>query len=417
MSGPPRDTDAGQLRRRALATIPKWIRSIYPPSLDDAECGLGGHPIFTALDGEIFPLYIYTVDDASATANERDRHNAATRKAGDSAMMEVAQASAAMMDPWFGLAFTLIAQAINLMRWHVGNDQRLLRTDGELHLLAHQVSACSDFWFALTGSCVAPSRSSALRKPLFAEVLAPTDQDVAMPDGVLSALAYLGTSPPDDTGETHIWLAKCVTMATRLWPTGMRVTRNAYPDAEWCRPWAPDVTAWWTISSLSPRRDKGGTSIHRARFLDALIKILSIAGTFDSVMEAGGYVTVALVLEHYPFCCLNVTASQVVAWLVQHGIAPGGSAILVLESFGRARRNRTDGGADPSGQEFATSPMNEAEMRVIGRGSIAAWTALAHGPLRDGVTSSYPRSPGAPPVKLFDGIAGPIHAEGSTMAS
>jgi hypothetical protein len=406
----------------------------------------------------VFPLYVYTVDDAAATASERDRHSLAARKAGSlETTVDATQASAAMMGPWFGLTFTLIAHAINLMRWvrhgcrlsyqtlcyvtqRVGSDLTILRTDGELHLLLHQVRACGDFWFAVTGNRVAPSRSSALRKPLLADVPAQEEQDVAMPDGVLSTLAYLGTAPPDDTGNTHVWLAECVVqgatplpgvvtllgnvsalyekMATRLWPIGMRVNRDAYPDAEWCRPWAPDVTAWWTINSLSPRREKGGTSIHRARFLDALIKILSIAGTFSSVVTAGGYTTAALALEHYPFCCLNVTASQVVAWLVQHGIAPGSSAILVLESFGRARRNRTDGGADPAGCEFTSFPMNEAEMRKIGQDGITPWGALEHGPLRDGVTSSYPRSPGADAVKTpIDGLAASIHAEGSAMSS
>ncbi|KAJ7068946.1 hypothetical protein B0H15DRAFT_958024 [Mycena belliarum] len=180
---------------------------------------------------------------------------------------------------------------------------------------------------------------------------------------------------------------------TSQWPKGMRTAEGELPTTPNATPRSTDVRAWVTLSRLLPAREDGGSSIHRARWLEAVTRLLSVHGTYDAYTEIGGYQTASLPMENYPFDATNITMAQVAAWLAQHGIAPGTSAVTALESYARSHRNVAEGSDDLSSKEFLHGfPMNVED--AVQLSDEDHWSRLHHAPLPAGLTSAYPTFPG-----------------------
>ncbi|KAJ7463919.1 hypothetical protein B0H11DRAFT_2052742 [Mycena galericulata] len=284
------------------------------------------------------------------------------------------------------------------------SDLTIARTAGEVYMLSKQPVASEQFWLATTGSKKAPA------DPSFDAGIAPELAD---------RLAYLGTAEqgddvtiviltetPTETSDARSGTHTKLMIAARVydnmkcasWPLGFRVSEDAYPTTSYARVYIFDVAAWYTINALAPIRNRVGTSIDRARFMQELIRLLSVAGTFNRIAQLGEYETANLLLEHYPFLGNNITMSHIVAWLIQHGIARDGDAIRVLESFARSRRNAVMKRNSPSHTDFddGAKPRNETDMLSMGDADIIHWRDLEHGTLQPGNTSTAPRRPGAP---------------------
>ncbi|KAJ7086776.1 hypothetical protein B0H15DRAFT_950281 [Mycena belliarum] len=242
------------------------------------------------------------------------------------------------------------------------------------------------------------------------------DDDAVEDQDPVETPGYLGTSVHGDTDTTIVVLTEHATadafarfgmrspllkakrwyanIPTAHWPRGMRVSQYALPSTTSAVPHDADVRAWFTINALSPDRGPDGTSVHRARFLDALIRLLSIHGTFHRYTQFGQYVVARLPFEHYPFESVNISFAQIVAWFVQHGIDSQSESVAVLESFARARRNHAAGVEDVNTLEFSAgfpASMNEVANIVVREEDL--WINLRHGAVRADATTMYPSHP------------------------
>ncbi|KAJ7260686.1 hypothetical protein C8J57DRAFT_1514619 [Mycena rebaudengoi] len=239
---------------------------------------------------------------------------------------------------------------------------------------------------------------------------------IAPPPAATVAMAYLGSSPPLNDDNTVVILTELdsdtpgrpttqsILELARRWilavptahrPHGMRVMENEFPTVdETSLPLAEDVGAWFTINGLAPRRGRI-SSINRAKFLHALAQTLSVEGIFNHYVSLGQYIFANLPFEHYPFSAMNICASQIIAWLIQHGITPGSGALRALESFARSRRNYSAYSGNPVNRVFTTGfPHCEADVARIVVHDEDRWGALRHAALQEGVQSDYPACPG-----------------------
>ncbi|KAJ7076904.1 hypothetical protein B0H15DRAFT_955416 [Mycena belliarum] len=228
--------------------------------------------------------------------------------------------------------------------------------------------------------------------------------------------AYLGTSVHGDTDGTIVILTEHATpgafarfgmrspllkakrwyanLPTAHWPKGMRVSHFELPSTTSAVPHDADVRAWFTINALSPSRGPDGTSVHRARYLDALIRLLSVHGTFHRYAQFGQYVVARLPFEHYPFESINISFAQIVAWFVQHGIESQSESVAILESFARARRNHAAGVEDINALEFTSgfpASLNDVANIVVRDEDL--WVNLRHGAVRTDASTLYPSHP------------------------
>jgi hypothetical protein len=330
---------------------------------------------------------------------------------------------------WAGKEIETIEDAVNLLRWiarteptafhrmhcervRLSSDPTILRTEGQVYLLQRQNEASTQYWLTTTGRRKGPKRYSV--SPAWdADSGSRADEDAYVylgtallgDDNTVVILPERAAENADVRSGSHTKLLEAARlyngMEHLLWPLGFRISERAYPDREkrFETVYMNDVSAWYTINALAPRRNRVGTSIHRAKFMEILIRTLSIAGTYNRVAQLGEYVFTNRPLEHYPFQTLNIDFGHVVSWLIQHGIARDGEAINTLESFARARRALTDGQDTPNVLEFRTgdTPRTQRDMLSMDLGrDFAAWATLAHAPLQDGVVSVYPRRPGHP---------------------
>ncbi|KAJ6482377.1 hypothetical protein DFH09DRAFT_1212810 [Mycena vulgaris] len=353
----------------------------------------------------------------------------------------------------------------------LGSDPTLPRTVGEVTLLQHQNQAVARYNSIVHGNRVQRSKpantgrlgppgypfqapvvvesvgtpeallqlANALApqpaQPATTEPVATQDADEDMPDapGVKPPVlrAYLGSSPALDEGapgvvltenddadhDTHRPVSAPRTKMVRWygnvptshWPKGMRISVAALPDTPNASPWVPDVTSWCTINALSPVRVPGGSSLHRARFLDAAIWMLSVHGTYLRYAEEGDYIFDNLPLEHYPFDATNISFAQITAWFIQHGIARDSDDLAILESYARSRRNHIAGNADLNAHEFdAGHPATRLDVDSIIIRDEDRWDRLRHATVRADVSTNYPQFPAG----VNGGLKASMHAPG-----
>ncbi|KAJ6480635.1 hypothetical protein DFH09DRAFT_1341365 [Mycena vulgaris] len=343
----------------------------------------------------------------------------------------------------------------------LGSDPTLPRTVGEVTLLQHQNQAVARYNSIVHGdrapiviasigtpeaitqlaNALAPQpEQPATTKPAPTQNADAQDADADMPDapGVTPPVlrAYLGSSPTPDDGASSVILtenddaerdthrpvsaprAKMVrwygNIPTSHWPKGMRISISALPDMPTTSPWVPDVTSWCTLNALSPVRVRRGSSLHRARFLDAATRMLSVHGTYLRYAEEGNYVFDNLPLEHYPFDATNISFAQITAWLIQHGIALDSEDLATLESYARSRRNHIAGNEDLNAHEFdAGHPATRIDVDNIIIRDEDRWDRLRHATTRTDVSTNYPQFPAG----VNGGLAASMHAPGEPGGS
>ncbi|KAJ7075594.1 hypothetical protein B0H15DRAFT_956328 [Mycena belliarum] len=351
---------------------------------------------------------------------------------------------------WVHAGDKFTVEFLKSVQTRLGTDPTIHRTQGEVTLLQHQMDAMRHFNAIVEGRKPARSKTtnagragtpfqapapgpSIIGGPGIPEPPAtpspghtkddedPEDDDDPMPDTPAAnpdkaMPAYLGTSAHGDVDATVVVLTEhgpadafarhgmrspllnakrwYANIPTLHWPKGMRVSDFELPNTTSAIPLEADVRAWFTINALAPRRGPDATSLHRARFLDATIRLLSVHGTFHRYAQFGGYVLARLPLEHYPFDSVNISFAQIVAWFVQHGIDSQSESVAVLEAFARARRNHTAGISDVNTLDFdAGFPGSLNDVASIVVRDEELWTNIRHGAVRPDETTLYPAHP------------------------
>ncbi|KAJ7658301.1 hypothetical protein DFH06DRAFT_1327580 [Mycena polygramma] len=417
--------DEERLRMAALQSRPKtppqprvnvekWVRTVFPPDINKADLDGNGHPIC--------PIEVNSEDDDDygsdseipkissgwrTTEAMRQADAVAHEQQGRLYKRHVVAASPAI-GRWAGKTLETADEAANLLRW-VG------RTEPSafhfLHCERRQNAASEQYWLASTGRRKGPSRF---------EVPAAYDADGAH-RADQDLYTYLGTALlgddttvvilPEHPVETSPGCSGSHTklrevgraydaMEHRLWPHGLRINEDQYAPSTvlFATAYRNDVSAWYTVNALAPRRNRVGTSVDRAKFMEVLIRVLSVAGTYNRIAQTGEYVLANRSLEHYPFLAANITMSHVVAWLIQHGIARDGDGIKTLESFARSRRNWKENKDCPSATTFEHGgiPHHEKEMLALALGTdFDHWRDVKHAALQPNVESHYPSHPSA----------------------
>ncbi|KAJ7434251.1 hypothetical protein B0H11DRAFT_1938753 [Mycena galericulata] len=460
-----------ELRRRALDSRPKdtWTRTIFPPDANIAMLDADRLPLFpiTAMSDDVSdygsdeeaPSPVNYASEESlrrARAIYEEEHNG---RVYDKIVMPLTRD---IHGAWAAAGtVNSVEQARHLLRWvnrgdicaaaflrdaivtRLGTDPTLPRTIGEAPLEHNQNRAMATFNAVTNGAKIPRARNNVAHGPP-RSVGTPAartalEQDDPMPraPGVVDPPlpSYVGTSAPPNTATVIVLTENLATgsgeitsrkaMSTELtqavkwyskvptshWPRGMRVDASTLPETATAVPWPDDVRAWFTIGALIPLREEGGPSIDRARFLDALVRLLSVHGTYHRYAQLGEYVFDNLPFENYPFAAGNVSFSQVVAWMIQHGIALNSEALEKLESFARARRNHV-AGMDVNTLEFAEGfPANLTDVASIAVQENEHWQNLRHAEVRSGATTDYPTYPAGAAA----GLEASIHAPEVTM--
>ncbi|KAJ7020546.1 hypothetical protein C8F04DRAFT_1196523 [Mycena alexandri] len=415
-----------RLRRNALRTKRgPWVRTVFPPDIHAVEKDTEGHPI-CPLEHNAGDPNDYGSDDEVVALPPNWNAKEGLRRT-EALQTEGADAGGVRMQPsgeaglWRPLSITTVHQAENVLRWvrrtepsalaymtHIAHvlksNPAILRTAGEIYLLAKEGAARSTFWLLTTGSKKAPKAI-----PLEQQTSTNFDNSIQVylgdatmgDDNTIVLIAERGGESSVQSG-THLKLNVAISlyeqMLARDWPLGMRTTATRFPNilvVEYASPYPPDVTAWYTINALCPRRTRKGTSTQRHKFFELLMRILSVHGAFFRIATFGGYRDADLPLEHYPFRTDNITASLVVSWLIQHGIKKDGDAVRIMEDFARARRNMREGRSDPSGTTFKHGdwPRDSAEVLTLREDEVIKWADLQHAALQDFVTTDYPERP------------------------
>ncbi|KAK6984040.1 hypothetical protein R3P38DRAFT_3232857 [Favolaschia claudopus] len=423
------DVAAQRLRDAALRTKQKWVRRVFPPSIADATKDPDGHPCCPLETDEDDPDdYGSDTEDPVLPSNWVAAENQRRAEAG-MANPESYGATRPSPPPEAGeiAGVRTREQAANVLRWvrrtessayaflmhhcaMLENFPATPRTAGDICLLAGVGRAKGVYWERSTGRRFPP------RGP--AKPNAALDNDVLMdPEHIYVGCAELGedtttviTAEREDTSGslesgTHLNLREAIQryegMPARDWPLGVRVDETNFANLadEYASPLPADVRAWHTICALAPRRGRTTSSYHRAQFMDALLRVLSIRGTYHRIAHFGQYPDADLPLEHYPFLCNNITESLVVAWLIQHGIRKDGEAIRTLEDFARARRNLREGFNVVKVDSFVGGgwPRSSAEMLALPQDKVMDWGVLTHAALQPGIRSEYPQAPAASP--------------------
>ncbi|KAJ7488627.1 hypothetical protein B0H11DRAFT_1913103 [Mycena galericulata] len=428
------DKGARALRQRAVESkrgrsyTRQWVRSIYPPDIAAAPVDAEGHPqcpLEVVEDDESD----YGSDAEMPTLPANWRSEEKLRQLDSIELVRLGRHFASFKTPseaevgrWSGLMITTPDQAANLVRWVVrtepstyyfmrqqclrlGSNVTKLRNEGELYLLRAQNPAAEQFWMRSTGkkkgpyNQLAPSGVRATDEERFAFLGSAVQGD----DDTVVIITEKAASGDARSG-THTLLEAAAklydAMDTKLWPLGFRIDEMTWPTMRICRVYFNDVLAWYTINALAPRRNRVGTSIDRAKFMELLVRLLSIGGAFNRIAQLGEYEFANLPLEHYPFLTQNIGFSHIVAWFTQHGIRHEGEDIRILESFCRSRRNFTHKTSSPTNTEFAagSTPQNMSDVLRRGDADIIHWRDLRHAQLQPNTESSYPQHPAAMPV-------------------
>ncbi|KAJ7037839.1 hypothetical protein C8F04DRAFT_1256750 [Mycena alexandri] len=444
-----------QLRDRALSSRPPAAALTTegvgaparppPPRVEDAERDVNGHPRLpaqAAADDDESDYGGSSDDDEKPdvlkkfNARETFRHAEANQKKKSGLLNNpgkpVQRPSALVLGVWDGLRYNTVPEARNLIRWMLAGcpraramfvylrdyyEQRVteLRSVGIQYLLRQQNLAERTWVYNTTGDSTPLSRrnnappASRLRNERrrfnkkknktgamsFTDTgssrTAETDLDDPMPESDSKQddpfeQSYLGLSPPpasdDPSNPAHASASLTVALeynsrrSPRTWMGGARLISGEWPLATMSaglRMLPNDARASRFVGFIAPTR--GDTSIDRTRFINE-------------------WTAASLPLEHYPFECSNVTLSQALSWVHQHGILPNSPDALALHQFAASWRNQFEGNARPDGQEF----MGEAPRSVIDVLSwpdarITEWRQLQHGPVRRGVSTTYPRHP------------------------
>ncbi|KAJ7027666.1 hypothetical protein C8F04DRAFT_1189352 [Mycena alexandri] len=219
--------------------------------------------------------------------------------------------------------------------------------------------------------------------------------------------SYLGRSPPSTRGDPSdassasasltVALDAASRRSPRLWAPGARTITGEWPaatDAPGTRMLPNDARAIRFVNYIAPMGE--GTSPDRTRFIEVLLRGFSIFGLFERHVQRGQWVEDALPLEHYPFDCSDLTLSRVFSWAHQHGLRPNSPDSLALHSYAASERNRLAKNESPGGQRFVRAkPRDVADVLSWPDGLITDWRQLQHGPIRRGVTTTYPQHPAA----------------------
>ncbi|KAJ7672360.1 hypothetical protein DFH06DRAFT_1319791 [Mycena polygramma] len=422
---------------RGRSDVEKWVRTQFPPDRSKAEI-IAGHPQ-CPLELDEGDASDYGSDDDAPklpsnwkTMELARRDDAAEHeKRGSRAYKRHTVNDPDALGLWAGATIETAEEAANLLRWvrrtepgafqlmhservRLGSDPTILRSEGQVYLLQRQNAASEQYWLASTGRRKGPARYE-MPAPFAAASGSRVDQD---------AYVYLGTAILGEN-DTVVILPEVATensgvssgshttlvdagrmydaMEHRLWPLGFRINETTYASSKdrHATVLRNDVMAWYTLNALAPRRNRVGTSIYRAKFIEIVIRLLSVAGTYRLIAETGEYQPANRALEHYPFLTLNITFSQVVGWLIQHGIACDGEGIVILESFARSRRNTQENEETPNRTVFehGGSPHSGDEA--------AAFTMGKEFP---NVTSAYPQRPYA----AMDEAPNPFNGDSDT---
>ncbi|KAJ6485365.1 hypothetical protein C8R47DRAFT_1072722 [Mycena vitilis] len=440
----PRDHDRREeerLRARALQgrikTPPPaapWVRSIFPPDITKADEDGNGHPICPLEIGTENDESDYGSDSGAPTLPSGWRTTELARRADAVAHEELGTreytrhtvAPSDAIGRWLDKTIETKDEAANVLRWiarteptsfhfmhcervRLGADPTITRSEGQVYLLQRQNSAAEQYWLATTNHRKGPSRYEPPAAYKTAGGQRPEDDMYAyLGTAILSSddtFVYL-TELAEETSEvrsgSHTKLLEAdrlyANMEFRLWPIGFRINEREYPDprGRFAKAYQGDILAWYTINALAPRRTRVGTSIERSKFMELLIRLLSVAGTYNRIANAGEYVAANRALEHYPFLTMNATFSHVVAWLIQHGIRCDGDAIKVLESFARSRRNAKEDRETPNAVVFTKGgvPHDLDEVVAMKMGTdFCHWKEVMHAGLQPNVTSEYPQQP------------------------
>ncbi|KAJ7602652.1 hypothetical protein DFH06DRAFT_1351176 [Mycena polygramma] len=356
---------------------------------------------------------------------------------------------------WGRVDLTGVPAMRNLLRWmaagcpraramfvylrdYYGANPTARRSDGMQYLFRRQTPAESTWLVATTGSATpmsrrgnstAPSRNERRRRAKAAKagtlVLAPAkpkseapvgDPDVPMPGVVTEApyeRSYLGTAPlPESPADysslmgPHAPLTYVLEQLTRVppreWAQGVRLWNGEWPTADspiGSRPLVGDVLAARLVNFLAPARDDQG-SLHRIRFVDEALLGFSVFGLFERFVTRGNYVADARPIERYGFDGTNLEMSHALAYIVQHGMHPGSAATTTLHAYATSWRNRRDSLANPTlpvpaphTESFNDNPRHHRDVLNWPDSRITQWNVLSHGPVRPGVSTTYPRFP------------------------
>ncbi|KAF8144422.1 hypothetical protein K438DRAFT_1782808 [Mycena galopus ATCC 62051] len=202
------------------------------------------------------------------------------------------------------------------------------------------------------------------------------NEDVAMPEAgdiderVAEPRAYLGIANCNTNITTSVHLAESpvkgvagrdyLAVPSAHWPIGMRITPADVAATSTAAPLPADIAAWLTINALAPMRGDM-TAIHRNTFMWKTMLIFSVPGYYD----------------HYT-----------------HGITTGSPAVKALESFSCSRHNSFLHKSDLQRQTFEEEWLRTVEdILLTTLGTEDMWTALQHGPIRDGIDTFYPNFP------------------------
>ncbi|KAJ7688919.1 hypothetical protein B0H16DRAFT_1752994 [Mycena metata] len=226
----------------------------------------------------------------------------------------------------------------------------------------------------------------------------------------VSERSYLGDSPPpegsnpDDPMSPAASLTSALDSASRrsprLWAPGARMINGRWPtkaDGRRTRMPPNDTRVSRFAGFIAPAGDR--TSPDQVRFLAILIRGFSVFGLYERHIQRGQWVGDSLPLEHYPFeCDGNLGMSQVFSWAHQHRLVPNSPDALAMFEYTNSECNRLENNTRPGDQQFAgMQPQAPADMLNWPDRLISDWRLLRHGPVRRGVSTTYPQLPGTPP--------------------
>ncbi|KAJ7712297.1 hypothetical protein B0H16DRAFT_1479542 [Mycena metata] len=432
-----------------------WRCSIFPPDIRMAHHNVGGHPIFphdeAIKDDAIHGLDPGMVRPVNYAENEEERRKKAiTEEASGRKLGRVTiTLTTATAGTWVLAKPALtFKQAVNVVRWvhrgdkfareflratvtMLGTNPTLGHSIGEVALLQYQNQAMAVYKSVTHGVRTAHGKTTNAGASTWTAPQT-VDTDVVMKAATPVRTArpvYLGSARRAAEDTTNVYLKEdptagdtaqkgtvasiehAVRWYTKIrmlyWPRGMCASYTALPETENASPWPVDVGAWFTMNALAPLRDEDHSSIHRANFMRKMVYVLSVHGTFDHYAAVGGYIHNTLPLEHFPFDASNITFSQIIVWLIQHGIDARSTALSSLESFARARRNHIAGVADITTLVFDTewpNAMTDVQNMVLRPED--HWAGIDFGAPRTGTQTTFPQRP----ATAAAGLQGSQHA-------
>ncbi|KAJ7079932.1 hypothetical protein B0H15DRAFT_953714 [Mycena belliarum] len=460
------------LRARAASTRPgpgppREVRP--PPDVTSAARDDNGHPILpsVAADDDVSDY------GGSSDEDEEDelRNLKKFRVREDMRLQENANRGTAppvpMMPPpaeaglWADLSFATVVAARNLTRWmtsgcpraramymylmrYYGANPGARRSDGIQYLMRDQQRAEAGWLLASTGDSTPLSRRGDRRGPSRNQrrrakarqvsrvgssgTTTASNKSVADDDDPMAPAptarphrqSYAGRAPlpltPMD-GRLGPELSlddvvqDMVGRTPTTWAQAVRLENGDWASPETpagARPLEADVLASRFLQFIAPIRGTA-TSIDRSRFMELVLVGLSLPGLFERLVMRGGWVYAAMPLEHFPFDAANLTMSQALSWIYQHGIMPATPKLRMLQSYAASWRNMRDAIPDPTSLEFRAAPRNIFDVLSWPDSQISPWRDLHYGPVRQGVTTTSSRFPAG-------GLAASIHAPNPAAA-